>query len=148
MEEEYSSNDENEVLNAELSDIDRELTVMDETIRELHETNLSKPEPKAPFGYYIKKNKLKIHKEEAKKIKLIYSLFYKHKRSLEEISEEVQLAVSKIKEILINPLYFGKILLNGEIRNGRHPSIIDKHFCKICNIDVEEITQKYLSNNK
>jgi hypothetical protein len=140
--------EEDNLLDAELSEIDRELPALDETIKELYETPHLKSEPKAPYGYYLKKKKLKIKDEEARNIKLIFSWFYTQKRSIEEIAEKVHLAVSRIKDILINPIYFGKIFLNGEIREGKHPAIIDKHFCKIYNIEIEEITQAFLSSIK
>ena len=139
--------EENEMLQLELSDTERELPVMDEAIRELYVTSLEKNETTSPFGYYIKKNKLQIKDEEARTVKLIFSWFYKQKRSLEEISEKVQLTISKIKNILINPVYFGRVFLNGEIRKGKHPAIIDKHYCKICNINPNEIVQNFLDSS-
>jgi hypothetical protein len=139
--------DEQERLESELSDDERDLPIMDETVRELHETSLEHHETGAPYGYFLKKNKLQVNEEEAKKVKLIFSWFYKHKKSLEEISERVQLTITRIKNILINPIYFGRILLNGEIRKGKHPAIIDKHFCKICNINADDIVQIYLSSS-
>ncbi len=139
--------EENERLQLELSETERELPVMDEAIRELHVSTLEKQEISAPFGYYVKKNKLQIKDEEARTVKLIFSWFYKQKKSLEEISDKVQLTISKIKNILINPVYFGKIMFNGEIRKGKHPAIIDKHYCKICNINADEIVQAFLASS-
>ena len=139
--------EENESLQLELSDTERELPVMDEAIRELHVASLERNETIAPFGYYIKKNKLQIKDEEARTVKLIFAWFYKQKKSLEEISEKVQLTITKIKHILINPIYFGRVFLNGEIRKGKHPAIIDKHYCKICNINPNEIVQTFLASS-
>lgn len=137
--------EENERLQLELSETERELPMMDEAIRELH-VSTEKQEISAPFGYYIKKNKLYIKEEEAGKVKMIFSWFYKQKKSLEEISEKVQLSITKIKNILINPVYFGRVFLNGAIHKGKHSAIIDKHFCKICNINPEEIVQTFLAS--
>ncbi|MCG3221198.1 MAG: recombinase family protein [Candidatus Heimdallarchaeota archaeon] len=139
--------EENESLQLELSDTERELPVMDEAIRELHVSTLEKQEISAPFGYYIKKNKLRIKDEEARTVKLIFSWFYKQKKSLEEISEKAQLTITKIKNILINPVYFGRVFLNGEIRKGKHPAIIDKHYCKLCNINADKIVQNFLASS-
>ncbi|MHA1954779.1 MAG: recombinase family protein, partial [Candidatus Heimdallarchaeaceae archaeon] len=139
--------EENERLELELSETERELPVMDEAIRELHVNALEKTEITAPFGYYVKKSKLHIKEEEAGKVKLIFSWFYKQKKSLEEISEKVQLSITKIKNILINPVYFGRVFLNGEIRKGKHPAIIDKHYCKICNINPDEIVKTFLASS-
>ena len=133
-----------ERLDVELSDDEREHPIMDETVRELYVTSLERQEIVAPYGYYLKKNKLHIKEEEARKVKIIFSWFYKHKKSFEEISEKVQLTISKIKHIVSNPLYLGKIQLNGEIKKGKHPAIIDENFCKFFNINPDEITQQFL----
>ncbi|NPD88172.1 MAG: hypothetical protein HGN29_05595 [Asgard group archaeon] len=136
---------ENGSLELELPEIEREIPKLDEIVRELYINSLQRTEISAPFGYYIKKNKLHIKKEESGKIKLIFSWFYKQKKSLEEISVKVQLSITKIKNILINPVYFGKVISNGEIRKGKHPAIIDKKYCKKYNINAEKIMKRYLS---
>ena len=114
----------------------------------IHSTIIDRSEPSVPYGYISEKNKLKVNEDEAQKVKLIFSWYYKNKKSMEEISEKTQLSVAKIEEILTNPVYFGKIFYEGAIQKGKHHPIIDKHYCKVCNIDAEEITEKFLKSLK
>ena len=110
----------------------------------IHSTMIDRSEPSVPYGYTSKKNKLKINEDEAKIVRLIFSWYYKNKKSMEEISEKTQLSVAKVEEILTNPIYFGKIFYESSIQKGKHHPIIDKHYCKVCNINVDEISEKFL----
>ncbi|MCG3215765.1 MAG: recombinase family protein [Candidatus Heimdallarchaeota archaeon] len=96
------------------------------------------------FGYYNDKGKIRINEEEAKTVRLIFSWYFKRNEDLGKISDRTQKSISDIKEIISNPFYFGKIIEDGKVKKGKHKPIIDKSYRRICNINENEIIEKYL----
>ena len=82
------------------------------------------------------------------KVKLVFSWFYKQNKSLVEISQKTKLSVEEIEEIQINPIYFGKIFFEGTIQQANHEPIINELYCKINNINVQEIEEKFLASKQ
>ena len=99
-----------------------------------------------PYGYDLIKGKLMIKDDEAMKVKLMFSLFYLQEKSLDDIADKTKSDIAKIEKILINPIYFGKILFGGKVHQGNHPAIITKKYCKINKINVDEIVEKFLAS--
>ena len=101
-----------------------------------------------PFGYHLQKDKLIIKEDEAMKVKIVLSWLYKQNRSVEEISDATKLSIEEIEKILINPLYFGKIYFEGALVIGNHEPILTERYCKLNEINTDEIEEKYLSTKK
>lgn len=101
-----------------------------------------------PFGYHLQKDKLVIKEDEAMKVKIVLSWFYKRDKSIEEIVGATKLSIDEIEKILINPIYFGKIYFEGALVKGNHEPILTERYCKLNEINTDEIEEKYLSTKK
>ena len=101
-----------------------------------------------PFGYQLQKDKLVIKEDEAMKVKIVLSWFYKQNKSEEDISEATKLSIDEIEKILISPIYFGKIYFEGALVIGNHEPILTERYCKLNEINTDEIEEKYLSTKK
>ena len=98
-----------------------------------------------PFGYELLKGKLVIKTDEAMKVKLVFSWFYKQSKSIEEIFGATKLETDLIDIILINPVYFGKIYFQGALVKGNFEPILTERYCNLNNINTDEVEEKYLS---
>ena len=98
-----------------------------------------------PFGYELLKGKLVIKTDEAMKVKLVFSWFYKQSKSIEEIFGATKLETDLIDIILINPVYFGKIYFQGALVKGNFEPILTERYCNLNNINTDDIEEKYLS---
>jgi len=109
-------------------------------------TLLDVPGEVIPYGYHLLKNKLVINENEAMKVKILYSWFYGQKKSLEEISAATRLTIDKIEEILVNPIYFGKIFFEDTLQLSDLQPILTETYCRINKIDATKIEEEYLSS--
>lgn len=104
----------------------------------------------APLGYLNKDRTLKIDKENAKKIRLIFDKYleFESVHSLKTCLEEQEIttktgktfAKGHLYKILENKTYIGKIEHKGKVYDGLHDAIVDE--------DIFEKAQKLLSENR
>ncbi|MHA1200591.1 MAG: hypothetical protein ACTSQF_14835, partial [Candidatus Heimdallarchaeaceae archaeon] len=83
---------------------------------------------------------------EAMKVKVVYSWFYKLDKTIEETFGATRLTTEKIEKILSNPIYFGKVFFQGAFVVGNHEPILSERYCKLNNLNLEEVEEKYLAS--
>ena len=76
-----------------------------------------------PYGYRIRAKKLEIVKEEADIVRQIFD-DYIDGLKIRELARKHEVNPMKIKRILENPVYIGKIRWKGELISGNHPIIL------------------------
>ena len=101
-----------------------------------------------PYGYDLVKDKLIINQEEAMKVKVVYSWFYKLDKSIEEIFGATRLKIEIIEKVLSNPIYFGKIFFQGAFVDSNHEPILNERYCQLNDINIEEVKEKFLASLK
>lgn len=85
-----------------------------------------------PLGYDYIDHMLIVNEFEAMVVKEIYSLYLQNKGVRQIVMElhdkypEQVTTRTKIKGVLSNPLYIGKVTFAGEIHDGQHESIVDE----------------------
>ena len=80
---------------------------------------------RAPFGYFFEERKLRVREADAEIVRAIYRERLA-KTSLRKIGSKYGLTPFRVRWILRNPIYVGKLRWKGKVVQGTHQPIVDQ----------------------